>query len=345
MKTPRGSVLIVVLFVMVVLGLTGLSLAYRVGLEMKSVQRRAIMAKLLCGAKSAVAIAMARLGENVNDFDHPAEPWCAHAPLAGEGWIPEWTEGTGRAPPECVVDYHVIDEEGKLNVLCASSDALERIGLSPEQIAALFDWMDSDDVARAGGAENAFYENRPSSHRCKSAPLELLEELLLIRGFDSSGWLAEDANANGVLDPPEDDGDATYPPDNADGRLDLGWVAMLTCFGYGQINLNTAPGTVLLTLPLSDGAVNQILAFRAFDENSSGLLAEHVFRSAVDIDQLQGLTDADREVLRQIAAYRSEHFRIIAEARQARTGLSCRLEVVVRQSDGAVEILQWREGA
>ena len=345
MTGRRGSVLVVVLFVLLVLSATGLSLAYRVALEMRSVQRRSILARLRHGAESAVVVAVARLAENQNEFDHPAEPWRRHVPLWQDGWLTGFGPRPDGSTEEFTVDYQVIDEESKVNVLWASSEALERLGMTPEQVAALLDWMDADDFVRTGGAEDGYYLAQAAPHRCKNAPLELLDELLLIKGFDSAGWLGEDDNGDRRLDPSEDDGDLTEPSDNADGQLKLGWAGLLTCLGAGRINLNTAPEEVLATLPLSDGAVGQVTGFRQFDERSSGSLEDHAFRSAADIDQLQGLTDADREVLRQVAAYRSEHFRIFAEARHVPTGLRYRLEVVVRQNGADVEVLQWRSGA
>ncbi|MEL7089101.1 MAG: hypothetical protein AAGL98_11785, partial [Planctomycetota bacterium] len=59
----------------------------------------------------------------------------------------------------------------------------------------------------------------------------------------------EDLNRNGVLDPNEDDGDASPPADNADGRLDFGLREYLTVYsverltadnGQPRINVNRA---------------------------------------------------------------------------------------------------------
>lgn len=73
MSRQRGSILIVVLFVMVVLAALALSFAYRAGLESRWARDRAIMAQLKAQAESAVIVALARLRENRNDFDHEAE--------------------------------------------------------------------------------------------------------------------------------------------------------------------------------------------------------------------------------------------------------------------------------
>jgi hypothetical protein len=329
---------------MTVLSLVTLSFAYRAAQESRSAQARAVTAQLRAHASSAVTIALARLAENTNDYDHPAEPWHSHLPLASEEWMEEWQEERG-SPPAFETHYQVIDEEGKLNLLYASGQDLETVGLSAGQIASLYDWMDADDVARSEGAENACYLARPAPYRCKNAPLELLEELRLIRGFGIQDYRGEDVNRNRSLEPAENDGDSSHPPDNADGVLQAGWVGLLTVRGDGRVNINTAPRPVLDTLSLNEGAVRQIVDFRRFDADSSGDLEDHVFRSHGDIDQLQGLTEADRDLLHGIAAFRSAHFRIFAQSRHLDTGLGFRVEVLARVEGERPKVLLWRAGA
>lgn len=344
MKQRRASILVVVLFVMVVLSMLAMSFAYRAALESRSCGNRAVMAQLKAQAASAAYIAMGRLAENTNDYDHLSEPWREHDRLASEGWLAEWSDGGPDREPVFVADYQVIDEEGKLNVLYASSESLEKLGLSPTQINSLFDWMDADHNARPDGAENDYYLMQPAPHQSKNAPLQVLDELSMIRGFASRDVSGEDADHDRSLDEGENDGFATAPPDNADGDLKLGCIDLLTCVGNGRLNLNTAPLQVLQTLPLSDGAARQIAAFVAFGSSSKGSVDDHVFRSAADIEQLQGLTDADREVLTGLAIFKSQHFRIFAQAVHRTTKLRCQVEVLVRMNDQGPQILQWKAG-
>ena len=342
MVRRKGSILILVLFVMVVLSLTAVSFAYRAGIESRMSNQRAILAILRAQAQSALDIALARLAAETNEFDHRAEPWCAHGPLAEERWLPEWSpDQTGR-PSAFVTEYQVIDEEGKLNVMYASSEDLEKLGMRAEQAAALQDWLDADSVPQAQGAEDDYYLRQPTPHRCKNAPLDVLEELLLIRGFGPADYQGEDADHDAALDEAEDDGGRTAPPDDRDGQLRLGWVDLLTCLGDGRINLNTAPEAVLRTLPLSDEAVGQVLGYRAFDEHSSGNLEDHAFRNETDIDQLQGLTPVDRDVLRTLGTFRSTHFRVFIQARHVTSRLTHRLEALVRMNGRTPKVLQLR---
>jgi len=317
----RGSVLIVVLFVSVVLGLIAVSLAYRAALVLRASRHRAIMAKLQAQADAVTAIAIMRLSENDADFDHPAQSWHTHGPLAAEGWIDDWTAGDRDTPPQFAADYRVSDEEGKLHVLLASSESLEKLGLSEDQIACLFDYMDGDDYSRAGGAESGYYQALASPRRCKNAPLETLDELLAIKGFGRADY---------------------WGLRNGEPGTTLGWSELLTTCGRGKVNINTAPRAVLSTLGISEGAVDQIDAFRTFDAFSSGTLEDHAFVSVEDIERLQGLTDADRQMLSGRTVFKSEHFRILITVRHVPTGLRHVVDVLVRRSGDTVDILQRR---
>ena len=337
----KGSILIVAMFVMVVLSVVAASFAYRANLRCRCDKDYQIRTKLKAHAASAVAVAMGRLLENNNDFDHRAEPWCTHAPLASEDWIAEWYAEMDESPA-FVTNYQVVDEEGKLNIAFASSDALEKLGISIAQTNSLFDWIDSDDVAQADGAESDYYLALPDPYLCKNTQVEVLSELLLIRHYKTGDYWGEDVNHNRNLDQNENDGLATYPCDNADGQLHLGAVDVLTCCGDGQININTAPECVLRTLLISEESVGQILAYRAYDQDSGGDLEDHVFRSEEDIEQLQGLSPEDIDVLKSAAAFKSTHFRIFAVAKHTVTGLEYRLEVLVRSDEDDLKVLEWR---
>lgn len=343
-RTSHGSVLIVVLFVMIVLSLLTVSFAYRAGLESRSVRHRAITARLKVYADSAMTVATARIEADKNDFDHRAEPWGAHRGFLNEDWLPLTEVRSENSPLAFEVDYAVIDEEGKLHVTRASSKAMEQLGLSNEQIGSLLDWMDQDDNPRPDGAESSFYTSLKNPYRCKNQPIEHLDELLLVRGFNSDDYWGEDADHDGELDANENDGSISFPLDNADGALQSGLVDLLTAYGEGRINLNTTSFAVLDTLPLSKGAARQIESFRRFDRYSAGNIEDHIFRSAEELAGLQGLTQVDMNVLAQVGAYQSAHFRVIINARELHSGIQLRCEAVLRRGDDGVEILSWRTG-
>lgn len=339
----RGSILILVMFVMVVLSLVAVGMTYRVGIHNRSARHEAIQIKLEALSRSAVELALIDLTNNINDFDHWAEAWRDHASVAARSGLPELQPQSGLDEAEYVTTYSVIDEDGKLNLLFASSEALEELGLLPYQIDAVFDWIDEDQVARAEGAEDDFYSQYRRPYRSKNAPPEVLEELLLVRGISLEDYEGEDLNHNRLLDINEDDDAESEPMDNRDGRLQLGLIDLLTVLGDGKINLNTAPREVLATLPISDEAVGQIVGFRAFDRNSRGSLEDHVFRSSEDINTLNGLTDADRDVLVTLSKFSSDFYRIQVHSEHRSTGLRHRLQVLVFVSDTGPGVMQWSQ--
>ncbi len=104
-------------------------------------------------------------------------------------------------------------------------------GMTAELADAILDFIDDDDDPRANGCESEYYQSLTPVYSAKNGPLETLDELLLVRGVTPDLLYGEDANRNGILDPNENDGPASWPPDNADGTLQLGWSSYLTVFG------------------------------------------------------------------------------------------------------------------
>jgi hypothetical protein len=95
----------------------------------------------------------------------------------------------------------------------------------------------------------------------------------------------EDANRNGLLDPNEDDGEATYPPDNADGRLNPGWAAFLSVHsresnlrsdGAPKININQSLLTVLYDELKEE-----------FDEDIARFVVAYRLKGSVNVEEIE----------------------------------------------------------
>ena len=72
------------------------------------------------------------------------------------------------------------DALGRLfEVACGLEDGDERSAL----VDSILDWTDSDNVARAYGAEEDFYQALDRPRHCRNAPFETVEELLLVNGM------------------------------------------------------------------------------------------------------------------------------------------------------------------
>lgn len=132
------------------------------------------------------------------------------------------------------VRFGLTDEAGKININTADEATLLRLpGMTPELVAALLDWRDSDSDTRTDGAEQDYYDQLPQPYFVRNGPLQTIEELLMIKGFTGTIVYGEDANLNTLLEPNEDDADEQFPPDNNDGVLDMGLFGAATTGSYG----------------------------------------------------------------------------------------------------------------
>ncbi len=176
--------------------------------------------------------------------------------------------------------FGVSDETGKINVnalakLDSSGDLLHDIliklpNMTEEVADAVIDWIDADDTQRPSGAENEYYSALGAGFRCKNAPLDSVEELLLVRGVTPELLFGNDYNRNGLLD-----------ADEGDGPLDRGWSASLTIFsrernvdaaGAPRVYVNDADLQTLattLTEAVGEDVANFILAYRLYGSSSS----------------------------------------------------------------------------
>lgn len=169
--------------------------------------------------------------------------------------------------------YGISDEESRLNVNQASLQELIKLnGITPDAAAAILDWRDGDNEVTPGGAEADYYASSQPPYLPRNGPFQTIRELLMVRGISREIFLGEDANQNGLLDPEEDDGDASFPPDNHDGVLDAGWSGIITvdsavqnknAAGEDRVNVQTADEKSLASVRgISSDLAKAIVAYR-----------------------------------------------------------------------------------
>jgi general secretion pathway protein K len=205
-------------------------------------------------------------------------------------------------------------EKGKYNK--AQKDLLrrflgsEQFNLDPEEvdnlIDAIKDWIDPDNEATKFGAESSYYLTLERPYSCKNAPLEFLEELLLIRGITKELFYG------------------------TKGKPGIAYY--LSTQGNGRININTAPPLVLRSLSehLDQDMVEGIIAYRENEKNDLSQLGWYKkvrgMSSEVSIDDL--ITTS------------STHFEIRSEG--LKDTMSKRVQGFVERKEGALRILSWR---
>jgi len=173
---------------------------------------------------------------------------------------------------------------------------------------AIKDWIDADDEVTGGGAEGAYYAGLARPYAAKNAPIDCIEELLMVKGVTRELFY----------------GTGESP----------GLVQCMTVFGDGRININTAPKPVLraLATDMADGEVEWLDLYRRDVRND---LAESGWHQR--IPRASGLN-----ILPQLIKINSEIFQITAVGLQGR--MTERITAVVqRQADRRkIKLLSWK---
>ncbi|MEM9702462.1 MAG: hypothetical protein AAF907_08465, partial [Planctomycetota bacterium] len=304
---PRrtGSALLAVLVLVLLLTFGVYGFTERMIAEKAAATAQGSAARSRASADSGVAFGLALVDEGL--LDPTAPPPVYHEPTALRGVLVSPSTdpaNNGRftvfAPVEgdpsgALLRFGLIDESGKLDVngllnLTVRGEKLSETqerdlllgipGMTEAAADSILDYIDDDDDPREFGAEFDVYATYDPPRAPRNGPIDSLDELLLVENVTPELMYGEDVNRNGLLDPGENDGEATYPLDNADGLLDVGWTAFLTTYG-GEPNLD-AEGEE--KLDLNDGVLTDL--FDALEEEFDTDTAQFVvaYRLAGPID-------------------------------------------------------------
>ena len=286
----RGFVLIAVLLIISVLVTIILEFNYESRMKLHLSDNFHNASKALNYAEAGISIAIASLKQNENI-------------LFDERFIPLFS-GAVQIPVEtgyCTILIN--DESGKINIntLKTSEDKIVRHrvdqilklidllnyqsreqSISYSLVPAIIDWVDYDDevtflpfIKRDNeGAESSYYEDLIDPYKCKNAPFETLNELLLVKGMTPTIFY-------GLT------GDKTQNIEPVDG---IGQY--LTIYGDGKININEASPTVILSLSdkMSPSLVKSIVEQRKIKR----------FVSVEQLQNIPGMTPHVYESIREL---------------------------------------------
>ncbi|MFO0427449.1 MAG: hypothetical protein ACK526_12870 [Planctomyces sp.] len=244
--TRRGFVLLLVLVVVMLLSFAVYSFARltvseyaATAVSLKNLQKRAL-------ADSGIELASLWIHQQKSGAGEvSSEAFLMPKPVSLPGGEAGSIAVIRELPDSSVPLRHGLnDESAKLNLNTLQLDQIHREesrnrllaipGLTIQIADSVMDWMDSDDEVSGLGAETSWYTAQSPPRRPRQGPLRDLSELLLIRGMTKDLFYGEDRNANGRLDPQENDGDRSLPRDNADGKLQAGlrdYLTVLSCEG------------------------------------------------------------------------------------------------------------------
>ena len=248
----RGSILILVFFILVSMSLFSLTVGYVVRQKMQVISRLETRQKLRLIGEAAVRKSIYVLLSHKQGrvpYDALTQLWSRNEPEfhdvkinGGEfsvSYSSELPSGkAGAIEPE--LRYGLKDEERKINInRIKSSDVLRRlfleVGVKGNDQArslaeAILDWRDEDDDASLSGAESYYYKGLKPPYLPRNGAFQTLQELRGVKGMT----------------------DELYK------KL----LPYVTIESSGLVNLNTASRPVLVALGLDAALCNKIVAFR-----------------------------------------------------------------------------------
>lgn len=249
--------------------------------------------KALYAAKSGVAYGLAMLQEDTPDVDTLQDDWANPDKLASIGTASQALFGGGRfelkIADECgkIPINHLVETDYLAEVFRRLLE-LEEFGLDKDTVDTIvdstMDWIDGpsgddeeDDLERFLGAEDGYYQSLEKPYHCKNGPLDVPEELLLVKGMTPEVFYGED-------DRP-------------------GINQYISVFGDGKININTADIMVLRALETgldADGMVNHR------ETVDPGELQSKTWYDGFAV----GVPDGSKKSLANVVKTTSHHFQI-----------------------------------
>ena len=255
-----GSALLVVLWVLIIISLIVSMFAFEMQLEAKvlTLQRKRFKADQLALAGVELAKIMLAFNDKENTTGEKVsydDPFMSEASKITNGVPVNYSENFGDGTVHLNIDY----EEGRRYIKNMTHDdwkmLFEQAGVPNTDwdglLDCLDDWQDADDLHKLNGAESddPFYKKR--GYECKNAPVDTVDELLLIKG-----WTTEILYGT--------------PPGKETDTPITGIADQLTTWGSGQINPNSASTNVLNSLKISEGTISAIMELRLGPDGKPG---------------------------------------------------------------------------
>jgi general secretion pathway protein K len=300
----RGFVLIVVMLVIALLFPVVLTFNARTQVKLLQAANFRDNTQALWLARSGVEAAMGILKADNPAYDAKTDNWSMAFPAieVGDGKL--------------AVD--IIDEDSKINInqLIDSKGVnvnsyvenslrklIARLGGKQEVVDALIDFMDADsEPFGTWGAEYEYY--KPMGYSPKNGPLDSLDELYLVRGFDKDL----------IVDKKLKDYITVAPTD-------------------GKINVNTAKKEVLYDIhdQLREGLVEEIVRYRDGKE----------FKNIVDLKNVIGINDNLYANILPYTKVNSSVFKV--HSKYTLYKVTKNVDALLKREGKTVIIISWRE--
>jgi len=208
----------------------------------------------------------------------------------------------------------LINQDGKYNTkekeILTRLLSMPRFNLEQDKVEdivdSIKDWIDKDDESTRFVAENSYYQTLDRPYSCRNAPLESLEELLLVKGITRELF---------------------YGTDDVSGISNY-----LTIHGDGKININTADPVVLKALSedIDDDMVNEMVAYR--DDEKNDLNSPEWYKIALGTNE--PIIEPD------LITIKSEYFEIRSKGIDG--SRSREIHATVKRKGKSLTVLSWK---
>jgi Tfp pilus assembly protein PilX len=306
----RGFVLVSVLWILAILTVVSLGFANRASLERKVAWYALDQAQAQNMARGAVELALVELGNK-----GVVDSYFAQAGYTGldQRWavLTDLFQG-GKY-------FKEFSSEENTEDLCVYliTDCLSKVSINAS----------SEDMLREVPGIGSRNVNRILRRRRRNVPEEeLVQNFATIDEFRTEAKV-DDRDWFGRGDKP--------------GLRDL-----ITAWGNGRININTASGEVLSFVPELEGSVaDAIVGYRRGNDGELGTADDLAIKNIHELPELLGISAEKVGQLRQHCTTQSIFFTIEAMATRRRGKIRAYCSVVVLLSGARPRILYWREGS
>jgi general secretion pathway protein K len=250
----RGIALIIVLLMVSIITALTIQLNRDTRSEVTGAANLSDGIRLRYIAASGFAVGEALLLADKTPFDGLTELWAntEMISLQSEGYFDNGSfklaiqDEEGRIAVNSLVNgraYNTSIRDLLLRLLTGPSFRLEQ-RRAEELVDAIKDWIDADDEVTGAGAEGVFYAGLARPYTAKNAPIDCIEELLMVKGVTRELFY----------------GTGESP----------GLAQCLSVYGDARVNINTAPNPVLraLAADMTDEDVKQLDKYRREAQNN-----------------------------------------------------------------------------
>ncbi|MGO9526148.1 MAG: type II secretion system minor pseudopilin GspK [Verrucomicrobiia bacterium] len=321
----NGVAIVIVLWVIMVLSLliSGFAFTMHVETQIASYARKELKAEML--ARSGIEVAKMQL------LLHQQSAADAEYDALNQDWATNEELYVNHELGDGVFNVKITDEESKMPINTASELQLERLmtllSVDPSDgdiiVDSILDWIGPGELTRLNGAKSDYYMSLSPPYRAKDAPMDRVDELLLVRGVTPELFYGTAAT----------DKDPAQP----------GLREVFTTMSSGQVNVNTASPIVLQAmLGLDEAQVQAVVARRDGPDGIPGTDDDIPFHTVAEFFATIGNLDAAAlQAAQGVVSVNSSFFTIKSTGEVG--GVKHTIVATVLRGNGSIEIVMWQE--